>query len=114
MSFSIPRKPLRSNSRASSEWTARFKPRPDSLSAQELLAALEHELPKAPQPARLRSMTEPPVYERVKSALHEKFELEQRLKDIEEIIEERKSIYMNSRPTSRVSRPVSIYSEANG
>jgi len=115
MSFRIPRKPLRSSSRASSEWTAQFKPRPDSLSAQELLAALEHEMPKAPPAARLRSMTEPPSYERVKSALHEKFELEQRLKDIEEVIEERKSIYINSRPTSRAaSRPSSIYSEAQG
>lgn len=113
MSFTIPRKPVRSSSRASSEWTAQFKSRPDSLSAQELLASLEHQLPKAPPPARLRSMTDPPAYERVKSALHEKFELEQRLKDIEEIIEERKSIYLNSRPTSRASRPVSIYSEAN-
>jgi hypothetical protein len=60
-------------------------------------------------------MTEPPAYERVKSALHEKFELEQRLKDIEEIIEERKSVYFNSRPTSRAtSRPASIYSGAQG
>jgi hypothetical protein len=116
MSFRIPRKPLRSSSRASSEWTAQFKPRPESLSANELLAALEHELPKVPPPARLRSFTEPPAYERVKSALHEKFELEQRLKDIEEVIEERKSIYFaNSRPTSRaLSRSTSVYSEAQG
>jgi len=114
MSFAIPRKPVRSNSRTSSEWTAQFRPRPESLSANELLAAVEHQLPKAPPPARLRSMTEPPAYERVKSALHEKYELEQRLRDIEEIIEERKSVYLNSRPTSRASRPQSIYSEANG
>lgn len=116
MSFTIPRKPVRSNSRTSSEWTAQFKPRPESLSADQLLAALEHELPKAPTPARLRSMTEPPSYDRVKSALHEKYELEQRLRDIEETIEERKSIYLNSRPTSRAIslRPESIYSEANG
>jgi hypothetical protein len=115
LSFRIPRKPIRSSSGTSSEWTAQFKPRPGSLSAQELLAALEHQLPKAPPPARLRSMTEPPAYERVKSALHERFELEQKLKDIEEIIEERKSVYFNSRPTSRAtSRPASIYSEAQG
>ena len=115
LSFRIPRKPVRSSSGTSSEWTAQFKPRPDSLSAQELLAALEHQLPKAPPQARLRSATEPPAYERVKSALHERFELEQRLKDIEEIIEERKSVYFNSRPTSRAtSRPASIYSEAQG
>lgn len=115
MSFRIPRKPLRSSSRASSEWTAQFKPRPESLSANELLAVLEHDLPRAPPPARLRSYTEPPAYERVKSALHERFELEQRLKDIEEIIEERKSVYFNSRPTSRaLSRTTSVYSEAQG
>jgi hypothetical protein len=114
MSFAIPRKPIRSSSRASSEWTAQFKPRPDSLSANELLEGLAHQLPSVPPPARLRSMTEPPAYDRVKSALHEKYELEQRLKDIEEIIEERKSVYLNSRPTSRASRPHSIYSEANG
>ena len=115
VSFRIPRKPLRSSSRASSEWTAQFKPMPESLSANELLAAMEHDLPRAPPPARLRSYTEPPAYERVKSALHEKYELEQRLKDLEEIIEERKSVYFNSRPTSRaLSRPTSVYSEAQG
>ena len=115
VSFRIPRKPLRSSSRASSEWTAQFKPMPESLSANELLAAMEHDLPRAPPPARLRSYNEPPAYERVKSALHEKYELEQRLKDLEEIIEERKSVYFNSRPTSRaLSRPTSVYSEAQG
>jgi hypothetical protein len=115
LSFRIPRKPVRSNS-GSSEWTAHFQPRPGSLNAQELLAALEKELPKAPRPARLRAMTEPPAYERVKSALHEKFELEQRLKAIDEVIEERRSIYLSSRPTSRatVSRPTSIYAESQG
>jgi hypothetical protein len=118
LSHRIPRKPLRSSSRASSDWTAQFKPGPESLSSQELLATLENQLPKVPPPARLRSMTEPPSYERVKSALHEKYELEQRLKDIEEIIEERKSIYLNSRPTSRAtsraSHPRSIYAESQG
>ena len=119
LSFRIPRKPLRSSSRASSEWTAQFKPRPNSLSAQELLAALENELPKAPPPARLRALTEPPAYERVKSALHEKFELERRLRDIDEQIEERRSIYMSSRPTSRATstRPTSVtsvYEESQG
>jgi hypothetical protein len=115
LSFRIPRKPVRSSSGTSSEWTANFRPRPESLSAQELLAALETQLPKAPPPARLRAMTEPPAYERVKSALHEKFELEQRLRDIDVIIEERKSIYLNSRPTSRAtSRPPSTYEESQG
>lgn len=113
MSFRIPRKPVRSGSGTSSEWSAQFKGRPGSLSAQELLSAMQTQLPQSPPPARLRAKTEPPAYERVKSALHEKFELEQRLKDIEEIIEERKSIYFNSRPTSRrTSRPDSIYSDA--
>lgn len=119
LSFRIPRKPLRSSSRASSEWTAQSKIRPDSLSTQELLAALENELPKAPPPARLRAMTEPPAYERVKSALHEKFELERRLRDIDEQIEERQSIYMSSRPISRATstRPTSVtsvYEESQG
>lgn len=115
LSFRIPRKPVRSNS-GSSEWTANFKARPGSLDAHELLAALEKELPKAPRPARLRAMTEPPAYERVKSALHERFELEQRLKAIDEVIEERRSIYLSSRPISRatISRPTSIYAESQG
>ncbi|TVY42909.1 hypothetical protein LOCC1_G004690 [Lachnellula occidentalis] len=113
LSFQIPRKPIRASSRTSSEWTAQFQPRPDSLTAQELLARLETDMPKPPPPARLRAMTEPPTYERIKSALHEKFELEQRLKDIDEVIEERRSIYMSSRPTSRAtSRGRSIYSES--
>ncbi|KAG0649452.1 hypothetical protein D0Z07_4520 [Hyphodiscus hymeniophilus] len=113
LSFRIARKPLRSSSRASSEWTAQFKPRPESLSTQELLAALEHELPKAPPHARLRAMTEPPAYERVKSALHERYELERRLKDIDEQIEERRSVYLSSsRPSSRATstRPTSVTS----
>lgn len=116
LSFRIPRKPIRSSSRASSEWTAHFRPRPESLSAQELLAAVGIELPKAPLPARLRAMTEPPAYERVKSALHEKFELERRLKDVDELIEERRSVYLSSRPTSRAasSRPTSIYERSQG
>jgi hypothetical protein len=114
LSFRIARKPLRSDSRASSEWTAQFQPRPDSLSANELLARLETDMPKPPPPARLRAMTEPPTYERIKSALHEKFELEQKLQDIDEVIE-RKSIYLSSRPTSRAtSRGRSIYSESQG
>ncbi|EKD19719.1 hypothetical protein MBM_01671 [Drepanopeziza brunnea f. sp. 'multigermtubi' MB_m1] len=109
MSFRIPRKPV---SGTSSDWTVDFKPRPGSLSAEELLAALENELPKAPPPARLRANTEPPVYERLKSALHERCELERRLKNIEDTIENKKSAYFNSRSTSRASsRPASIYSE---
>lgn len=113
-SFRIPRKPLRSDSRASSDWASRFGDRPDSISTASR-ASLEKSLPRAPPPARLRSKTEPPAYERVKSAMHEKFELEQKLKDIEEIIEERKSIYFNSRPTSRATnRTPSIYLGTEG
>ncbi|TVY85729.1 hypothetical protein LAWI1_G008565, partial [Lachnellula willkommii] len=115
LSFQIPRKPIRASSRTSSEWTAHFQPRPDSLTAQELLARLETDMPNPPPAARLRAMTEPPTYERIKSALHEKFELEQRLKDIDEVIEERRSIYMSSRPTSRAtSRGRSVYSASQG
>ncbi|KAG9249324.1 hypothetical protein BJ878DRAFT_537545 [Calycina marina] len=113
LSFCIPRKPVRSSSRASSEWTAQFKPRPGSLSAQDILAALESELPRVPLPARLRALTAPPTYERIRSALHEKYELEQRLKDIEDAIEEKQSVYFNSRPVSQattVDRLVSITS----
>lgn len=117
-SFRIPRKPVRSTSGSSTaEWAVQYRSRPESLSAQELLAALEKELPQAPKPARLRSLTAPPAYERVKSALHERYELDQRLKDIDEIIEERRSIYISSRPVSRAAtdlRPVSIYSESQG
>ena len=115
LSFRIPRKPVRSSS-GTSEWTANFQQRPESLNAQELLAALEKELPIAPKPARLRAMTEPPAYERVKSALYEKYELERRLKDIDEVLEERRSVYFNSRPTSRASatRPTRVYAESHG
>lgn len=116
MSFRIPRKPVRSSSgTSSSDWAAQLKSRPASVNTQELFAVMEDQLPKSPAPARLRSMTEPPTYERVKSALHERYELEQRLKDIEEVIEERKSVYLNSRPTSRsTSRRESIYSDSQG
>lgn len=100
LSFRIPRKPLKSNSRASSDWKGQDEERHVSLSPDQLLAALESQLPKEPPTARLRSMTEPPVYQRVQSALHEKLELEQRLKDIDVIIEERRSLYMSSRATS--------------
>lgn len=116
-SFRVPRKPVRSGSESSSsDLTGNFRLRPESLTAQELLTSLEQELPRPPRPARLRANTEPPVYERVKSALHEKYELERRLKDIDEVIEERRSVYFNSRPTSRATsnRPTSIYSESYG
>ncbi|KAH8597235.1 hypothetical protein B0O99DRAFT_670806 [Bisporella sp. PMI_857] len=101
LSFRIPRKPVRSSSGSSSY--ALNNTRPESLTADQLLAALEAELPQAPKPARLRASTAPPAYERVRSILHEKYELEQRLKDIEETIEERQSVYFNSRPVSRAT-----------
>jgi hypothetical protein len=114
LSFRIPRKPVRTDS-ASSEWTANLHPKPDSLNTQELLAALDKELPKPPPQARLRAMTEPPAYERVKSALHEKFELERRLKDIDEMIEERRSIYLQSRHSSRAaSLSGGVFEESQG
>jgi hypothetical protein len=61
-------------------------------------------------------MTAPPAYERVKSALHEKIELDQRLRDIDELIDERQSVYLSSRPTSRATstRRSSIYVEPYG
>ncbi|KAL3418265.1 hypothetical protein PVAG01_09981 [Phlyctema vagabunda] len=102
LSFQIRRKPVRSSSGTSTA--------ADSISQlgnPSFLNLKDHSsmsgLPRAPPAARLRVSTEQPAYERVKSALHEKFELEQRLRDIEVIIEERQSLYMSSRPTSRVA-----------
>jgi hypothetical protein len=121
--FSIPRKPLNSHRSvpalgtdarevSSSEWvTHPLRPRPslpESLSTHELLAALEEEIPRSPPTARLRSNTEPPrffrrdseQFERVKSILQEKVELERRIRDIDSIIEERQSVYFSSRAPS--------------
>jgi hypothetical protein len=114
--FTIARKPVGSSSRASSEWAAGFKPGHGSLNTQELLAALEAEVPRAPPAARMRSVTAPPAYDRVKSALYEKLELEQRLRDIDSLIDERQSVYFSSRPTSRATstRRSSIYVEPYG
>ncbi len=69
----------------------------DSSSTQELLAALERRLPKAPPPLRIRSQTEPLhlpqrreslVHRRVNNALDEKQEVDRRLNDFDTIIEE--------------------------
>lgn len=116
--FSIPRKPLTSHKSISgrieripsTEWTRTLGPRPtlpESPSTQELMAALEQELPIAPPQARLRSNTGPARIisdsqrvAKVKSIMQEKFELERRLRDIDNIIEERQSIYMSSRAGS--------------
>lgn len=116
--FSIPRKPLNSHKSISgrieriqsSEWAHSLTHRPslpESPSTQELMAALEQELPNFPPQARLRSNTGPASFisdsqrvAKVKSILQEKVELERRLRDIDSIIEERQSIYMSSRAGS--------------
>jgi hypothetical protein len=126
--FSIPRKPLNghksvhgmieglsihtTSSSGGSEWVAHpLQPRPaipESPSTQELMAALQEELPRAPPQARLRANTEPSrvinrdsaQVDRVKLALLEKMELEQQLKNIDSMIEERRSIYLSSRANS--------------
>jgi len=72
------------------------------------MAALEAELPQAVPRARLRSNTEPPriinresaQVDRVKLVLQEKLELEKRLQDLDSILEERRSVYLNSRANS--------------
>lgn len=120
--FSIPRKPLNSrrsgpglgaDARISSEWvTHPLRPRPsvpESLGTHELLAALEEDVVAGSRPmTRLRSYTEPPkvirpdseLFERVKSILNEKEEIERQIRDIDSIIEERQSIYLSSRAPS--------------
>ncbi|RDW79773.1 hypothetical protein BP6252_04411 [Coleophoma cylindrospora] len=115
LSFSIPRKPVRSSSGTSSDLTSTIR-RQASVNVPDRFINKEKDLPRLPPAARLRAFTEPPIYDRVKSALHEKYELEQRLRDIEVVIEERQSLYMSSRPTSRMTsstRPVSsIYGDS--
>lgn len=126
--FSIPRKPLSSHpscygrierpsidtrsSSTNSAWISEpLAPRPGvpkSPSTQELMAALQEELPQTPPKARLRSFSEAPrmiaresaQLDRVKLVLQEKMELERRLKDLDNIIEERRSVYMSSRANS--------------
>ncbi|KAH8804970.1 hypothetical protein F5884DRAFT_797970 [Xylogone sp. PMI_703] len=105
LSFRIPRKPLRSNSEESSDQGSQHQPQSASVNPQELVAALEKQLPQIPPAARLRSMTEPPVYRRVKTALQEKSEIEQRLKKIDTILEERRSVYLSSRAASVFEEP---------
>jgi hypothetical protein len=127
-SFSIPRKPLNahksvhgrledlsvhtaSSSNGSERFTQQIQPQqalPESPSEQELMAALQEELPQTPPKARLRSNTEPPriinrdsaQVDRVKMVLQEKLELEKRLQDLDSIIEERRSVYLSSRANS--------------
>jgi len=86
--------------------THALRPRPslpESLSTQELIAALERELPQYPAPARLRANTMPVLneqVERVKSVLQEKDELDRKIRDLDNMIEERQSLYIKSRPGS--------------
>lgn len=96
--YRIPRKPVRS----SSDWT-QMQQRAESPETERLIANMESNLPRAPAPARLRSQTTPASFDRVMSILQEKRELEQKLKDIEEVLEERRSVYFNSRPVSRAT-----------
>lgn len=132
--FTIPRKPVSSSimrldrrssrnsvdehespSSTASEWALQpLKPPPripESPSTQELMAALEAQLPKALPAARLQSITETPrlvrtaeQYGRVKSALIERQELDEQLRKLDTIIEQRQSLYL-----SRSSRATSIY-----
>ncbi|KAK6585257.1 hypothetical protein PZA11_001984 [Diplocarpon coronariae] len=103
-------KSVRSGSGNPSESTPQFPSRVDSLRAQEFLAAWGGDpIPQTPPPARLRANTEPGSYERVKSALHEKYELEQRVKDLEETIEVKRSVCLKNRPSEgRVSNGASV------
>jgi hypothetical protein len=81
---------------------------PKSPSTQELMATLEKELPQLPPKERVRSYTEPvPIIakdsvhvDRVRMILREKVELEKRLRDLDIIIEERRSVYLRSRANS--------------
>lgn len=126
--FSIPRKPLNahksvhgrleglsihtiSSSSGSESLCHPLQPQPvlpESPSAQELMTALQEELPQSPPKARLRSNTAPPriinresaQVDRVKLVLQEKLELEKRLQDLENIIEKRRSVYLSSRANS--------------
>ena len=121
--FSIPRKPLNvhksvhgrleglslhTSSALASHPVQPRRSLPESPSEQELMAALEAELPQAVPRARLRSNTEPPriinresaQVDRVKLVLQEKLELEKRLQDLDSILEERRSVYLNSRANS--------------
>jgi hypothetical protein len=116
--YSIRRKPLASHSvtleklqspATSPEMTSVEKFQL-SLDSQELNAALEATLPQAPPAARLRANTMPVLheqFERVKSIIQEREELERRLREVDDLISERQSVYMKSRATS-------IYAESSG
>lgn len=79
---------------------------PDSIRTQELVAAMEYELPQRPAQARLRSNTAHtmPVLcetvERVKGVMMEKEVLDRKIRELDDRISERKSLYSKSRPGS--------------
>lgn len=82
---------------------------PGSLSTQQLLAALDDPL-AYPAPARLRANTLPVLseqVERVKSVLMEREALERRIRDVDELIVERRSMSLKSRSGS-------IYTSVDG
>lgn len=90
--------------------------RPESISTVDLMAALQEDLPISPPHALIRASTEPlrilhrrdsEQVDRVKSVLHEKIVLEKQLRQIDSVIEERRSIYKSSRPAD-------IYEETEG
>ena len=87
-------------------FTHPLRPRPSlpgSLSTQQLLAALDDEPLSYPPPARLRSNTLPILseqVERVKSVLLEREALDRRIRDVDDLIVERRSMSLKSRPAS--------------
>ena len=96
------------NSGFSPTVTNLLRPRPslpNSLSSQELIAALncEKQLPAPPQAARLRANTMPVLaeqVERVKTVIQQREELARQLDVMKDLIAERQSFYIQSRPTS--------------
>lgn len=96
------------NSGFSPTVTNPLRPRPslpNSLSSQELIAALncEKQLPAPPQSARLRASTTPILaeqVERVKAVIQEREELVRQLQAMNDLIADRKSLYIQSRPAS--------------
>lgn len=104
-----------------SEWVAlqplKPPPRiPESASTQELMQALEAQLPRPPPAVRLRSTFESPhlvraaeQYGRVKSALIERQVLYEQLKKLDTILEQRRSLYIG-----KSSRVTSVYNQPQG
>lgn len=96
------------NSGFSPTVTNPLRPRPslpNSLSSQELIAALycEKQLPAPPQAARLRANTMPVLaeqVERVKTVIQEREDLVRQLEAMNDLIAERQSLYIQSRPAS--------------